>query len=131
MPRNQMTKNEKASATDKAGVALYKEKQVVFEGAIPHPDILKGYGEIDKSYPERIIKLAENHAKTEDASQSALVKGNIISVILGQILSFIFGIAGITATIYLGSKGNTPGAIATAIAVIVQVVVSAIVNKKN
>ena len=69
-----MTKNEKASATDKAGVALYKEKQVVFEGAIPHPDILKGYGEIDKSYPERIIKLAENHAKTEDASQSALVK---------------------------------------------------------
>lgn len=48
MPRNQMTKNEKASATDKAGVALYQEKQVVFEGAIPHPYILKGYGEIDK-----------------------------------------------------------------------------------
>lgn len=74
MPRNQMTKNEKASATDKAGVALYQEKQVVFEGAIPHPDILKGYGEIDKSYPERIIKLAENHAKTEDSSQSELAK---------------------------------------------------------
>ena len=28
MPRNQMTKNEKASETDKTSVALYQEKQV-------------------------------------------------------------------------------------------------------
>lgn len=34
MPRNQMTKNEKASATDKAGVALYQEKQIIVSAIV-------------------------------------------------------------------------------------------------
>jgi hypothetical protein len=60
-----------------------------------------------------------------------LVKGNIVSVILGQFLSFLFGIVGIAATVYLGIKGNTAGAVASSVAVIVQFVVAAIVNKKD
>lgn len=108
--KNQITQKERATATDISGNSLYQEKQVVFEGVIPHPQILKGYSEIDSSFPERIITIAENHAKTEDESQKALVKGNITSVILGQILSFIFGIFGIGATVYLALQGQIAGA---------------------
>ena len=92
---------------------------------------MKGYSEINSSFPERIIQLAENHAKTEDVAQMKLVRGNIASVILGQILSFIFGIAGIAATVYLGTKGNTAGAVASCVAVIVQSVVASVTHKKD
>lgn len=34
MPRNQMTKNEKASETDKTSVALYQEKQVILSAIV-------------------------------------------------------------------------------------------------
>lgn len=128
--KNQMAKKEQAAVSDKSGEALF-QRQVVFEGSVPHPDILKGYGEVNENFPERIIQIAENHAKTEDAAQRALVKGNIVSVILGQFLSFIFGVVGIAATVYLGIKGNTAGAVASSVAVIVQSVVAAIVNKKD
>ena len=127
-----MTKSERAAATsDKEGLALLEEKSVFFSGSIPHPDIIKGYAEIDSTFPGRIIQIAENHAKTEDAAQELLVKGNIKSILLGQILSFLFGIVGIGATVFLGIKGNTAGAVASSVAVIVQVVVSAIVHKKE
>ncbi len=108
--KNQMAKKEQAAVSDKSGEALF-QRQVVFEGSVPHPDILKGYGEVNETFPERIIQIAENHAKTEDAAQRALVKGNIVSVILGQFLSFIFGVVGIAATVYLGIKGNTACAV--------------------
>ena len=129
--KNQITQKERAAATDNSGNALFQEKQIVFEGTVPHPDILRGYAEINDTFPERIIQIAENHAKTEDDSQRALVKGNIVSVILGQILSFLFGIIGIGATVYLGLQGNTAGAVASSLAVIVQCVVAAIVNRKE
>ena len=130
--RNQIEKKEKAAAkNDKEGMAVYQERQVVFQGVIPHPDILKGYEEINADFPERIIQMAENHAKTEDEAQKSLVKGNVVSVILGQILSFLFGITGIGATVFLGMHGNTAGAVVSSVAVIVQAVVSAIVRKKE
>lgn len=34
MPRNQMTKNEKASETDKTSVALYQEKQIIVSAIV-------------------------------------------------------------------------------------------------
>lgn len=131
MQKNHITKNEKASATDDKGVALYHEQQVVFEGAIPHPEILKGYADINADFPERIIQIAENHAKTEDHTQRLLVRGNVISVILGQILSFLFGAVGLAVTVFLGLKGHVVGAVAASITVIVQSVVAAIVNKRK
>lgn len=129
--KNQITQKERAAATDVAGNALFQEKQIFFEGAIPHPEILRGYADINESFPERIIAIAENHAKTEDESQQSLVKGNIASVILGQILSFIFGALGIGATVYLGINGQVAGAVASSVAVIVQSVVAAMVNRKE
>ncbi|MBF0337834.1 MAG: DUF2335 domain-containing protein [Nitrospirae bacterium] len=32
-------------------------------GPVPHPDILKGYGELSSGFPERILKMAEEEAK--------------------------------------------------------------------
>ena len=131
LQKNQMTKTERAAATDNDGLSLMQEKQVFFSGSIPHPDILKGYSDIDSSFPERILKIAESHDKTEDDAQQSLVRGNVVSAILGQILSFIFGVVGIGAAVFLGIHGNTMGAVAASVAVIVQAVVSAIVNKKG
>lgn len=34
MPRNQMTKNEKPSETDKTSVALYQEKQIIVSAIV-------------------------------------------------------------------------------------------------
>jgi uncharacterized membrane protein len=33
----------------------------LYQGPIPHPDILKKFGAVDPSYPERIMKMAEEN----------------------------------------------------------------------
>ncbi|WP_187152073.1 hypothetical protein [Treponema endosymbiont of Eucomonympha sp.] len=53
-------------------------QQEIYSGPIPSPDILKKFGEIDASFSDRIMKMAETHAvsdaKTKDrVSLSMLV----------------------------------------------------------
>jgi len=60
-----------------------------------------------------------------------IVQTNARSILLGQIFSFIFGLAGIGASIFLALKGNIASSVASVVAVIVQSVVAAISNKNK
>lgn len=62
--KSQLTQQKKLSAANNQdGVSIYGEQNIGFEGPIPHPDILKGYKELDSSFPDRVFRIAENHAK--------------------------------------------------------------------
>jgi uncharacterized membrane protein len=41
------------------------ESEALFSGPIPPPAVLRGYGEIDPQYPERIFKMAEAYSKAD------------------------------------------------------------------
>ena len=64
-------------------------QQQLYSGPLPHPDILKGFKEINPDYPDRILKMAENHADCEIRNQDKIYSANSISLILGQVLTFL------------------------------------------
>lgn len=131
MNKQQISTKKTQLSQDKDGTLIGSQQFLEYNGPLPHPSILKGFAEIDDSFPDRIIKMAEEHAKTEDETQRKIIQLNARSILLGQIFSFIFGLAGIGACVYLAIKGNTAGSIASVIAVIVQSVVAAISNNKK
>ena len=131
MNKQQVSAKNTQLSQDKDGTLIGSQQYMEYNGPLPHPSILKGFGEIDSTFPNRIITMAENHAKTEDETQRKIVQINSRSILLGQIFSFIFGIAGIGACVYLAIKGNTAGSVASVVAVIVQSVVAAISNKNK
>lgn len=131
MSKQQVSAKNTQLSQDNNGNIIGSQQYLEYNGPLPHPSILKGFGEIDSSFPNRIITMAENHAKTEDEVQKKIVQTNARSILLGQIFSFIFGLAGIGACIFLALKGNIASSVASVVAVIVQSVVAAISNKNK
>jgi hypothetical protein len=60
------------------------EESALFSGPLPPPAVLKGYGEVDSQYPERIFKMAESYAAADVKGRNA----ESLAVILGMAFSF-------------------------------------------
>ena len=64
-PKQRVVKPEnislKSRRAESDGVDLQEHK--LFIGPIPSPDIIKEFAEIDPTFPERLLSLAENEAK--------------------------------------------------------------------
>ena len=132
MRSNEHLQTQKTNLTKTKGASLSGTQQIVgYSGPIPHPDILKGLADIDPSFPNRIISIAENHAKTEDEAKMKIVKTNSFSLILGQCFSFLFGIGGLAACVFMAMKGFAAGAVISGIVVITQCVVAGVANFKK
>lgn len=127
MSSNQLNKRSLKKRSDNEYLEAHQISG--YSGPIPHPDILIGLKNVDETFPERIMKMAENHAKTEDELNRKIVRSNTLSLILGQIFSFLFGCLGIVACVYTATKGNVTGSVMSALAVIVQFTMSAIKRK--
>lgn len=106
-------------------------QQQLYSGPLPHPDILKGFKEINPDYPDRILKMAENHADCEIRNQDKIYSANSISLILGQVLTFLLGISGIVSGVVLALKGLSAPAITAIISGFAPIVISAIQNIKK
>lgn len=66
----------------------------MYQGPIPDPDILKGYADIDPSYPDRIIKMTESQVAHRHSIENKIVDGNIKTEKLGMIIAFIIVLVG-------------------------------------
>lgn len=53
-----------------------EQMEQMFAGPLPHPDILKGYGNIDSSFPDRILKLAEKDQEHSISMEEYAIKEN-------------------------------------------------------
>lgn len=82
--------------------------QYQFVGPLPPPGILEGYSKIDKSFPERIVKMAEKEQKHRHIQQKKHLNEEIeiikygaeterIDLTRGQIFGFCIGIIAIIA----------------------------------
>jgi len=70
-------------------------KTRVHIGPLPDPETLERYGEIDPSFPERIVRMAEK----EQAFRHR-------SYYIGQLLSFGIVSIGLASAVYLGVNGK-------------------------
>ncbi|MDY3006275.1 DUF2335 domain-containing protein [Anaerococcus porci] len=53
-----------------------EQMEQMFAGPLPHPDILKGYGNIDSSFPDRILKLAEKDQEHSISMEQYAIEEN-------------------------------------------------------
>lgn len=82
------------------------QKLEIFQGDLPHPNILKGYSEL---YPDAAKRIIENGiAETEHrrAMEKKYLYSQTSDRRLGQILGFIIAVLIITGGIYLIMNGH-------------------------
>lgn len=69
--------------------SLSVTKTEVYQGALPPPDMMQGYQQLDKSFPDRIITMAEkeqNHShKVESKRNTTILIQSSIGLLAGLI----------------------------------------------
>jgi len=91
---------------------VHNQKFEITEGPLPNPEILVRYGTADPSFPERIVRMAEEHNAADVAMKNRISLSNLIIPIIGQVFTLILGAGGILACVYLARSGYTGAAIA-------------------
>lgn len=101
--------------------------------AVPSAAELAAYAHIDKSYPERIIALAEANAATERKTKDRAQELQWREGLLSRLLGFFFAISAIAAVVLLGLYGheNVAMALAAALAATTYAIVSRTSGRKE
>lgn len=107
-----VTNNELEEIIDKVERLPESKRQVVlqkleiYQGDLPHPDILKGYNEL---YPEAAKKIIDNGiSETEHRRkmEEKYLNGNISAHKLGQIFGFIVALVIVLSGVFLIFTGH-------------------------
>lgn len=125
MKQNDVTNKTEFQNNKNQISANYSE---LYAGPIPHPDILAKFGDVDKSFPNRIMVMAEKHAEANIRTQNKNANENLIGSILGQILTFLIALSGLLLGTFLSIKGIEAGGIASIITGFSPILISAITN---
>jgi uncharacterized membrane protein len=103
----------------------------MYSGPIPHPDILKKFGDIDSSFPERIMRMTEDNNKADVTMRNRFSFTALLVPLLGQIFSFAISCIGFGVAIVFGLKGIEVGAITATIGGIAPIVIAALTSLKS
>lgn len=106
-------------------------KQELYIGALPHPDILKGFKEIDEAFPNRIFTMTEKYVEADIFEQKKRAWRNFIVPILGQVFTFLLGLGGMGCGVLLALKGMEAGAVAAIVAGFSPILIQAIKSLKK
>ena len=106
-------KNDANSTEEKsAEITIESQRTVTFAGPLPPPQILRQYGEIGSTYPERIFAMAEKEQISAHEFQREAVSIRLIQIknqenatkrgqYLGAIIALFF-LLGAVYTAYIG-----------------------------
>jgi hypothetical protein len=78
----------------------------LYLGPLPEPEIMEKYKITDKSFPERIMKMAEAHNAADVRAKNRLSLANLIIPIAGQVFTLLLGAGGILSCIFLSRAGD-------------------------
>ncbi len=116
------------SQSDKVSNQIVQATKITesHRGPLPLPSHLKQYGEIDPSFPERIMKMAEanNNAAIEDSHKA--LDASVREVKRGQILSFVIAMTGLLVGSALVIFCKSSAGVATMLTGVSPILVSAI-----
>jgi uncharacterized membrane protein len=93
---------------------------------MPPPEILQGYRNIDPNFPDRIVTMTEAHVAADVKTKNRKSWSGLITPIIGQALTFLLGIGGIGACIFLAIRGYTAEGIAVIIGSFAPMILNAI-----
>jgi uncharacterized membrane protein len=131
MPNSKNSRRNKGIVAPHSSLMQEIETHELYSGPIPHPDFLKKFGDIDPSFPERIMRMTEDNNKADVTMRDRFSLTGIVVPILGQIFSFLISCIGFGAAILLGLKGIEAGAITATIGGIAPIVIAALTNLRS
>lgn len=102
-----------------------------YVGPIPPPQTLAQFKDVDPTFPERIFKMAEAHNEANIREQNRLSWAKVALPLMGQILTFLLGIAGIVGAVLLARYGKNGAALASVICGFSSMLASAFANLKK
>ncbi|MDR1469397.1 MAG: hypothetical protein LBT00_08905 [Spirochaetaceae bacterium] len=102
-----------------------------YNGPIPPPSDLKELQVISPDFPERVMRIAEAHAKVDVQTKNRDSIASLVTPITAQIITFLLGIAGIAGCIYLSNAGHEAGGIAAIVGSFSPMVIAALSNLKK
>lgn len=111
--------------------SLSVTKTEVYQGAIPPPDMMEGYGRLDSTFPDRILKMAENEQKHSHVMDNKTHWAVLVQTSAG-VLSGVFTMVSLCYLIYFSisnNQSNVAIAIVGAMAAIIGVFVYRQKNK--
>jgi uncharacterized membrane protein len=111
------------------GKRIIQQIEAHWCGPLPPPAILKGYQQIDPTFPERIVRLAETEADHRRTLEDKVITAEIASTRRGQHATVIlclglFGLAG-----YAAHLGQDIAASLFGIAAVVSPMISALLGQ--
>jgi uncharacterized membrane protein len=127
MPNLKSSHQNKSIAQSQQPLMQKIETQELYSGPIPHPDFLKKFGDIDPSFPERIMKMTEDNNKADVTMKNRFS----LAPLLGQMFSFLISCIGFGTAILFGLKGIQAGAITATIGGIAPIIIAALANIKT
>lgn len=89
---------ERSSRSAPAGAAqqpqfVARVQGTLFQGPLPHPEILAGYDQVLPGAADRIITMAEKNQAHRHALEAKVIPAGITSERIGQILAFLLYLA--------------------------------------
>lgn len=75
-------------------------------GPIPPPQLLVGYGQVDASFPNRIMVMAEQNAQTERKTAERAQTFALIERLVARAFGLIFAGGAIGVSAYLALSGH-------------------------
>jgi len=102
---------EKANRNSSANQAsqpqfVARVQGTLFQGPLPHPEILAGYDQVLPGAADRIITMAEKNQGHRHALEAKVIPAGIRSERIGQILAFILYLTTLASGTYLVAAGK-------------------------
>ena len=134
-------KSDALMAEGSGGVVVAEASYLHFEGAIPPPEYLKGYGELNPSLPMEIVNMAKasNDAEIRRADaevrkmdeESKLEHRRVTQGTVEIVLIFMLTLSLVGASVALVLLGHEMFAIATLVGGLIPVITAAIQNLRK
>ncbi|GHU50774.1 hypothetical protein FACS1894200_10430 [Spirochaetia bacterium] len=117
----------------KIDTAIPSESVIIrqYNGPIPPPSDLKELQKINPDFPERVMQIAELHAKADVLAKNRDSLASLITPIVSLSITFLLGIAGIGGCILLSQSGYEAGGIAAMVGSFSPMVIAALSNLKK
>lgn len=87
--------------------AVTYEHRKMHIGPIPSPEVLAEYNEIDPTFANRILVMAEQQSSHRQEMEKKIVKSGTRDSFMGIVFGFLIGILSLIVSLILGLNGRT------------------------
>lgn len=84
----------------------WQAQGVVHIGLVPAPQALAGYGQINPSFPDRIVKMAEENARTARKTAERAQTFALAERLVARPLGLAFALGAVSLSAYLALHGH-------------------------